>query len=235
MKHILSLTLAAMVLLSALVLPGCKDKGEDTEATTTAITTTTDAGITTTEVPTTETPPAVTPGHEDVITWFADLTHTAVTPSSNRIEVNAGNLFEIANPSSIMIYGRDGDVVYEGFLSEMRSGAKSYHLYKDGEGREYILRWELTVWMGVEYVKYEIFSFDPNGNTVISVSGEHIYQFPPDPAEWYDQEYPTDGFVNTVAELNGYLENSFILVSTMGEKTIYGTPDSLMKETCTIP
>jgi len=160
---------------------------------------------------------------EDIITYDVDLTHDE-TPESLIVDlsdIRADN----QQPAKLMVKNKDSKVIWEEDLFLPSAGWGSYYLY-EVDGLPYLLYYFPSNSQGFGNYSYQCFSLDEEGKEIILVSDEISFDTYPNTK---DINFPIDKMIAFATNVNAYLDNSFLLISTFEGKIKYSTDDNRIK------
>lgn len=121
---------------------------------------------------------------------------------------------------TVSVYsGSSGELLWTGHADTVHPGWNGIYIYNDGKN-DYLIQWLPTIYQDNADFHFRIFSLDEEGKEK-DLLAKNIQ---------FDIYHPKDGDTNTISEfvnmVNGYLENSYVLVDTDNGTPVYSKADS---------
>lgn len=165
----------------------------------------------------------------ELVVWQEDVTHDG---TADRIEIDLTEArAEGENLSgkeeTIRIYsGKTGEKIWSGHADTIQLGWNGFYLYRNPEnGKAYILNWRPVLYQGAGSFFFRIFSLTERGET--KPFAEEGFAFDLNTISKAESTR-LDGYI---ARLNGYLNDSYLLIDTDGGKVKYSPEGKLLKKT----
>lgn len=170
--------------------------------------------------------------NHNIITWQEDVTWDGIL---DRIEVD----LTLANASgenlkgaeeTVRIYsGLTGEKIWTGHADTVHAGWNGFYLYRNPEnGKAYILNWRPMLYQGEGKFKYQI--FPRTDEAKIKVFAEEKFNFNLNTMSKEEREQ----LENYIARLNGYLQDSYLLIDTDGGEVRYSRAGEPVAKTYSI-
>lgn len=215
-------------LMICLVVTGCSNSAEIVAGNVTSADET-DTAQTSTETTTTQTSAETTAAQsgtqqENIITvGYADFTHNGV---QEKIVVDASEIDTVGTQeATLKIYSSENDQIWEETAGISHCAWNSLYLCSI-DGKDYLLRYNPYACTGGADYHYELFWIDEAGNTV-NVCSHAICFGISDPYSGFD----ISELVSFYDEINTYLSQSTLLLSTEGGDLAYGTETNKLTRT----
>lgn len=148
----------------------------------------------------------------EIVTWQEDITHDGI-PDKIEVDISLANAVGEnlkGNEETLRIYsGKTGEKIWSGHADTIHAGWNGFYLYRNPENKKaYILNWRPVLYQGNGQFFYQIFSLTEQGERQIFT--EEKLEFKVDTMT----KEETEQLNAYLTRLNGYLENSFLLIDT---------------------
>ena len=167
--------------------------------------------------------------NHEVVVWQEDVTHDRVP---DKIEVDIGLAKAVGenlkgNEETVRILsGKTEEKIWSGHADTIHAGWNGFYLYRNPENKKtYILNWRPVLYQGTGHFFYRIFSLTEQGE--IQTFMEEAFDFEVNAMSKEEKEQ-LDAYL---ARLNGYLENSYLLIDTDGGIVKYSPQGRPMTKT----
>ena len=167
--------------------------------------------------------------NHEVVVWQEDVTHDRVP---DKIEVDIGLAKAVGenlkgNEETVRIFsGKTEEKIWSGHADTIHAGWNGFYLYRNPENKKtYILNWRPVLYQGTGHFFYRIFSLTEQGE--IQTFMEESFDFEVNAMSKEEKEQ-LDAYL---ARLNGYLENSYLLIDTDGGIVKYSPQGRPMTKT----
>lgn len=120
--------------------------------------------------------------------------------------------------AELHVLDRRGTELFQADLSTSHMGEGSFFLYRKG-GEDYLLKYVPYMSTGLANYWYEVIYFDED-NKEVSVMSDNV-EFSDNLSLWNDVGMDVDEMVAFADEINGLLDESVLLVSTIGGRLQY--------------
>jgi len=122
--------------------------------------------------------------------------------------------------AALSVLNSNGDIIWSSEAHLAHAGWNSLYLCTIN-GKEYLFRYNPVIYQGHANYAYELFYLDESG-TEHPAAGNYI-EFSINPGE---TDYSPEDLAAFADEVNSYLKNSYLLLSTENGKLEYSTPDN---------
>ncbi len=166
----------------------------------------------------------------EIVTWQEDITHDGI-PDKIEVDISLANAVGEnlkGNEETLRIYsGKTGEKTWSGHADTIHAGWNGFYLYRNPENKmAYILNWRPVLYQGTGNFFYRIFSLTEQGK--VQLFTEEAFHFQVDTMS-EEERKRLDAYI---ARLNGYLENSYILINTDGGIVRYSPQGRQMTKPC---
>lgn len=156
----------------------------------------------------------------DPVIWYADITQDGI---NDKIVVDLTyviNYPKTGEEETVSLYsGSSGELLWTGHADTVHIGWNGIYIYNDGKN-DYLLLWQPTVYQDSADFRFRIFSLDEDGKEIDLLSKNIQFDI------YHTKDGDTDAISEFVNMVNGYLENSYVLVDTDNGTPVYSTSDN---------
>ncbi|HEX3076714.1 MAG TPA: hypothetical protein VHQ24_07625 [Lachnospiraceae bacterium] len=156
---------------------------------------------------------------DNTITFLSDIDHDGIKETL----VIDMSLIPTEQTASLSVINENGETIWSDIAGLPHAGWNSYYLYTKN-GKDYLFQYNPSMYQGNANYTYDLFYLDALGNRLSIDSGQIAFSINPGSKDIYDAKE----LATFAKEVDSYLTDSFLLLSSEDGVLSYSTPEHVV-------